>query len=281
VRLAAGLALALATAVAFNWAWVVQHSAASQMPPLSVRRPIVSLRMLFSHRQWLVGFLTGIGGWVFYVIALALAPLSLVQAASAGGVGLLALFAQRAAGAPLPRRDWIGVAIAVGGLALLALSLAGGSDRGGNGSWVAIAVWLAASWVAAALAAGPGARFVAAGAGFGIAAGTLYGAGDVGTKAAVHGGAWLLFVPALLVCHGLAFVVLQLGFQRGAALATAGLSSLLTNALPIAAGVAVFHERLPGGVLGGVRVVAFACVVAGAAALARPERPPEPAPVST
>src|SRR5437764_88984 len=57
-----------------------------------------------------------------------------------------------------------------------------------------------------------------------------------------------------------------------AALATAGVATLLTNAVPIAAGIVLFHERLPGGALGAVRVLAFAAVVAGAAALAKPER---------
>ena len=76
----------------------------------------------------------------------------------------------------------------------------------------------------------------------------------------------------MLAAHGLAFVCLQLGFQRGSALATAGVATLLTNALPIAAGIALFHERLPGGALGGLRALAFAAVVVGAAALAKPER---------
>jgi hypothetical protein len=57
------------------------------MPPLSLRRPLASLRLLFAHKGWLIGFLAGIGGWVLYVAALALAPLSLVQATSAGGLG--------------------------------------------------------------------------------------------------------------------------------------------------------------------------------------------------
>ena len=280
MRLALGLVLALATAAAFNWAWIAQHSAASRLPPLSVRRPLASLRLLFSSRGWVAGFLTGIFGWVFYVIALALAPLSLVQAASAGGVGLMAVFAQRASGEPLLRREWTGVGAAVAGLALLAVSLAGGSDAGRHGSWLAIAAWLAVSALAVLVFIGPLAPFLAADAGFGIAAGTMYGAGDVGTKAAVAGGWWLAFAVPVLACHGLAFVLIQLGFQRGRALATAGLNSLLTNALPIAAGVAVFHERLPGGALGALRVVAFACVVAGAAVLARPEREGEPAPVA-
>src|SRR5262249_3574011 len=67
---------------------------------------------------------------------------------------------------------------------------------------------------------------------------------------------------------------LQLGFQRGGALATAGVSTLLTNALPIAAGATIFHEGLPGGALGAARLLAFAAVVAGAALFALPVRRP-------
>ena len=85
----------------------------------------------------------------------------------------------------------------------------------------------------------------------------------------------MLFTAAVLACHGLAFVMLQLGFQRGGALATAGVSTLATNALPIAAGMVVFGERVPAGGLGALRVLAFAAVVAGAALLARGEPQPE------
>jgi len=76
-------------------------------------------------------------------------------------------------------------------------------------------------------------------------------------------------VPALLACHGLAFVALQLAFQRGGALATAGIATLWTNALPILAGMIIFGEPLPGGVRGVARVAAFVAVVVGAALLAR------------
>lgn len=72
--------------------------------------------------------------------------------------------------------------------------------------------------------------------------------------------------------------MIQLSFQRGRALATAGLSSFCTNALPIAAGILVYHEHVPNGLLGALRVVAFICVVLGAAAVARKERVVEPAP---
>ena len=259
----AGLALALLSAFALNWGWLEQHGAAQELPPLSVRRPLWSLHLLFVHRTWLVGFLVGLLGWAFYVGALAFAPLSLVQATSAGGIGMLAALAHRRG----HEIQWPAVWIAVAGLALLGVSLAGGTSHGSTASWPALALWLGASALAAALLVP--ARFLVAGAGLGLAAGALYAAGDVATKGAVHGGAWLLLVPVVLLAHGSAFVTLQLGFQRGTPLATAGTSTLLTNALPIAAGVALFHERLPAGLLGGVRVVAFASVVVAAAMLAR------------
>lgn len=271
MRLALALILALASAFALNWGFYRQHERAAGLPPLSLLRPFASLRSLFSDLRWFVGFSVGILGWVLYVAALAFGPLSLVQAASAGGIGILALMVWRWGGVALARREWIGVGVAIGGLVALGISLLG---RGGNAhhwgthvSWVAVACWLAASGALAALFAGPGRRLVVAGAGLGIGAGFMYAAGDVATKAAVAGGWRLLFVPPLLAAHGLGFVMLQLAFQRGAALATAGVATLFTNAVPIAAGMALFHERLPGGVQGVLRVAAFGAVVAGATLL--------------
>jgi uncharacterized membrane protein len=277
-RLALGLALSLASAGALNWGYLAQHGEAQNMPPLTVRRPIHSLLLLFTNLRWLAGFFVGMGGWVLYVAALALAPLSLVQAVSAGGIGLLALLVWRTTGVDLSRREWIGVACAVAGLVLLGISLAGQRSGGTDGTWTAVAAWLAGSGVVAGLSAGPGSRLLAPGAGLGVAAGVLYGAGDVGTKAVVGGGAHLLFAVPVLACHGFAFVALQMGFQRGGALATAGVATLFTNALPIVAGIALFHEPLPGGALGVLRVLAFGGVILGAVVLARANSSVEPPP---
>jgi hypothetical protein len=268
-HIALGLALAIASAAAINGGYYVQHGAATRLPPLTVRRPLRSLALLFRNAPWVGGFFAGIGGWVLYVVALKLAPLSIVQAASAGGIALLALLVGR-----LSRRELGGVVVSVAGLILLGLSLIHTTAPSGRGAWTSVALWIAISLAVAAFAAGPLASVLAGGAGLGIAAGVLYAAGDVGTKAAVSGGARLAFVPALLACHGLAFVALQLGFQRGSALATAGLATLWTNALPIAAGTLLFAESLPAGARGVARIAAFVCVVVGAVVLARPEPAP-------
>lgn len=266
MSIAAGLVLALASAAALNAGWITQHDAAQRLPSFSLRRPLRSLRSAFSDTTWLAGFLVGVAGWALYVGALALAPLSIVQAASAGGIGLLAVLARRR-GETVTRAHRLAVAVSAAGLLLLGASLAGGTGGAAAPAPAALAGWLMLSAAIASLAAFPLSP-LAAGAPLGIAAGILYAAGDVTTKAVTFAGGWLFLVPLVLAAHGAAFVALQFGFQRGGALATAGTASLLTNALPIAAGLLLFHEPLPGGVLGACRLVAFACVVGGAAALA-------------
>jgi hypothetical protein len=265
--LAVGLGLALLSAAALNWGFFAQHGAVAGMPPLRVRHPLRSLALLFRDLRWLAASTTGLAGWALYIAALTLAPLSLVQAVSAGGIGLLALLAARG-GAGLHSREWLGVGLAVGGLVLLAASLGGHVTGSSAGSWKPVTGWVLLSLVVAGVAVVLDRRALAAGAGFGAAAGLLYAAGDVATKAAILGHFALVFVPLLLLSHGLGFTSLQLGFQRGGVLATAGVSTLLTNALPIAAGTFVFGEHLPGGSAGVERVTAFASVVAGACLLA-------------
>jgi hypothetical protein len=278
VNLAGGLALALASTLALNWGWVAQHGAAAAMPPLSLRRPLASLALLFRNLRWLAGFSAGLGGWVLYVAALALAPLSLVQAVSAGGIAVIAVLAWRRQDGSPPRSEVLAVAAGMTGLLLLAISLHGTAPSPSAGRWAPVALWLGISLGAAALAAGPGSRLLAGGAGLGAAAGLLYAAGDAGTKFALGGGSRYALAPAIPALHGLAFVCVQLAFQRGGALATAGTASLLTNAVPIAAGIVLFGERPPAGALGVVRVVAFACVVAAAALLARKDAEPAAGP---
>jgi hypothetical protein len=263
----AALGLTLVSACLINWGYLTEHAAASRLPPLSARRPLRSLALLIGSRRWLAGFAAETTGFALYVAAVALAPLALVQAVAAGGIGVLAFLVSRTTGTRLDPRERLGVLVAIGGLALLAVSLAGGSEHGTAAGWLPITMWLGASVGAAILAATSGATVLRGGAAFGVAAGILFGAGDVATKVVVGGGEQLLLAPAMVGFYGAGTIVLQLGFQRGRALTTAGIATLGTNAIPIAAAMTLFAEPLPGGALGAVRIAAFAAVVAGAVAL--------------
>jgi hypothetical protein len=259
VETALGLGLGAVSSVAINGGYALQHASASALPPLEWRRPLHSLALLLRSGRWTVGVVSTLAGWALYVAALAIAPLSLVQAASAGGIVVLAI-----GGPPLTRAELVGVSASLGGLLLLALSL-GSETSSTDGNTTAVIVWM----VASAGVAGVTARLLPPGAGLGTAAGVLYAAGDVGTKAALAGGARLFFVPALLACHGAAFACMQLAFQRGSKLMTAGAAVLWTNALPIVAGTVLFGESVPSGWQGVARVAAFALVLVGAVALSR------------
>jgi hypothetical protein len=266
---AAALVATLISACALNVGYLIEHSVASKLPPLSPRRPLHSARLLLGQRRWLFGFGVEAMGWLLYVLALALAPLSLVQATAAGGVGILAVMVSRYRKVPLTRLERGGVALSVAGLILLGVSLAGAHGEGSNGSYLAVGVWLGASLFGALAAARLLPRLVGGGPAYGVATGVLFAAGDVSTKATVGGGGRVVFVAGLVCCYALGTMVLQAGFQRGNPLTTAGIATLFTNALPIVAGETIFAEPRPQGWLGIVRVVSFGVVIAGAVALSR------------
>jgi hypothetical protein len=274
VQIALALAITVVSACCLNAGYLLEHSVASKAPALSLRRPIASLRSLLGNRRWLAGLGAEAGGWILYVVALALAPLSLVQATAAGGIGILAVMVSRFTHVPLSMRERVGAGVSVVGLALLGVSLLGEHGEGSAGGYLWVAVWLIASAAAAGACVWLLARVIGGGPAWGIAAGILFAAGDVSTKMAVTGGREnIAFLVCLIVFYGVGTVLLQAGFQKGSALTTAGLATLLTNALPIAAGMTVFGEPLPAGWIGAVRIAAFAAVVAGAVLLATRAKP--------
>jgi hypothetical protein len=267
---AVALGLALASTVLVNLAYLREHDAAAALPMLSLRRPLQSARALLTDRSWLVGFAMETAGFGLYVAALALASLALVQSISAGGIGLLAYVSARVTGRPLGSRERYGVLLSILGLVALAVSLAGGSGEGGKGSTAAIILWLAATAGAAVLVVSLGRTMLGVAVAEGIAGGLFFSIGDVSTKVATQGGIRLIFVVPVILGYTLGTWLLQLGYQRGGALTVAGLATLLTNALPIAAGTIVLDEPVPSGVYGALRILAFAAVTVGAILLARP-----------
>lgn len=277
MQIALALVLTILSACALNLGYLLQHDVAARLPPLSLRRPIASARSLLAEPRWLIGSGIQAGGFGLYVVALALAPLSLVQATAAGGIGILAIMVSRITHVALTKSERIGTVISVLGLALLGVSLLSTHGEGTGATPVWVAIWLGASTAGAILCLGPLARPIGRAPAWGLASGILFAAGDVATKMAVSGGlANVAFLLCLIAFYGAGTAVLQAAFQRGGALTTAGLSTLMTNALPIAAGMVLFHEPLPSGWIGAIRVAAFAAVVAGAVLLGTHSKGTEP-----
>jgi hypothetical protein len=257
------------SAVAVNWAYTREHDAVVGLPPMSPRRPLRAAAALLRSRAWLSAFGTETAGWLVYLAALRLAPLALVQAVSASGIAVLALAGARGHPLRLPRRELLAILLAIGGLVVLGISLVGSHPTDHVPSAVHAVVWLGAcAGAAAALSVvRPNLSHAAL---LGLAAGLLFSGGDISAKLVVHGGAWLLAALPLVGFYALGSIQLQSAFQHGDAVTAAGIATLTTNAVPIAAGILLLHETLPGGANRVLQVAAFVLIVVGATLLTDP-----------
>ena len=273
-----GLALGFVSALLANTAYSLEHDAAAALPSLSPRHPLQSARLLIGARQWLIAFAAETAGWLMYVVALRLAPLALVQAIGASGVGVLAFATARGHPSRLARRERSAVILAFAGLVLLALSVTGRQELDHRPSAVGVIVWLAA-------AAGVAVFFIiqptrsARAASLGLAAGLLLSDGDISAKLIGYRGPWLIALASLIVAYSIGSIVLQSAYQRGDALTAAGTSTMVTSGVPIVAGFVLFGETLPHGIRAAAQVAAFACLVLSAVALEHPQAPAADTPV--
>jgi hypothetical protein len=269
---AIALVLAAVSTTLINVAYLREHEAVIALPALRMRRPIESAQLLLSNRRWLIGFAMETTGFLLYAAALALAPLALVQSVAAGGIGVLAFVSSRMRGHRLHRQESAGVLLSVIGLIALGVSLAGGSGDGDHGATGSIVLWLVVSGAVALAVLSVGRPLLGAAVANAIAGGLFFSIGDVSTELATEGGARIGFALTLVLGYVLGTALLQAGYQAGTALTVAGIATLLTNAVPIAAGTIVLDEPVPSGALGGLRIAAFALVSVGAFLLARPDR---------
>jgi drug/metabolite transporter (DMT)-like permease len=235
--------------------------------------------VLLRDRRWLIAFGAESAGWLMFVAALRLAPLALVQAVAASGVVVLAFRTARGHPSRLARREQVAVVLAIAGLVLLSLSLVDTPESDQHPAAIGTIIWLAACGAGAALLIAIPTRFGRA-ASLGLAAGLLFADGDISAKLIGYGGVWLLALLTLIVAYAVGTSVLQSAYQRGDALTAAGTATMVTNAVPIAAGFVLFGESLPHGARAVLQVAAFACLVMGAVALGHQQPPPaaKPAP---
>jgi hypothetical protein len=272
MQLSVGLTLAFISTIVVNWAYSREHDAAAAMPAFSPRRPVRFVSLLLGNRRWRVGFAAESAGWLVYVAALRLAPISLVQAICASGIAVLAFATAHGHPSRLARHEQIAVLIAVAGLVLLSFSLVDTRQVDHSPAWRPVALWLGCT-AAAALTLARTNVGLARGPALGLAAGLLFAGGDISAKLVVYGGIWFVAVVTLVLCYALGTSILQGAFQHADALTGAGLATLATNAIPIAAGFVVFGEELPRGARGALQLAAFTSLVAGAALLARVRAP--------
>ncbi|HEX6116732.1 MAG TPA: hypothetical protein VFY99_06490 [Solirubrobacterales bacterium] len=278
----AGIALALASAIATSVGFLLKHRGAVLAPPVRVRHLLRSAADLFRSRWFALGWLVAVGAWVLHVGALALAPLSIVQAVLSGGLVFLAVFAERFFGFRLGRRQWAGVALTAVGLVVIGLT----SESDGPPRHYAVAALIAieCGGLVACLAVASASthhRIPSAAQGMilGAVAGALFGISDIAIKFLVDdtaSGILELISPwtaAAVIASVVAFYASARGLQIGPGVEVIALTSVAANLVAIVGGILVFRDPIGSGTVEIVgRMAAFFLVIAGAALIPGPVR---------
>lgn len=281
-----GVALALSCALATNVGFLLKRRGALTAPAVNARQPLRCAADLFGSRWWTIGWLVALAAWLLHIGALALAPLSTVQAVLSGGLVFLAVLAERYFGFELKRRQWAGVVVTSAGLAVIGLT--SGRVSGSGASLAALISVEAAVFACGALLVLGSIRLDWShrreGMALGLAAGALFGVSDVAikflTQAAADGvlalvSPWLL---TALVAWVVSFYVSARSLQLGPGLEVIAFTSVTANAVAITGGILVFHDTVGSGSVQIVgRVLAFLLVIAGAALMPAPTRMTHPA----
>src|SRR3984885_4037461 len=234
-----GITLALACALATNVGFLYKHRGACEAPAVDMRHPLSTAKALFSSKLFALGMVIASGAWIFHVAAMAVAPLSLVQAVLAGGIVLLAVMAERTLGLRIGRRQWAGLAMTAGGLVLLGVSLPavhGAHSRFSVPGMIAFEAGLIAMGTLLIMGPRIGAPRHHHGVMLGAASGILFGVSDVAIKAltgmiGAHGvlglaSPWLIVTVAASI---VAFYASAKGLQDGQAIPVIAVTSTAAN----------------------------------------------------
>jgi drug/metabolite transporter (DMT)-like permease len=290
-----GLVLALASALATSAAFLFKQRGAVAAPAVDGRHPLLSAAGLFRSRWWTIGWLIALGAWLLHVGALALAPLSIVQAVLSGGLVFLAVLAECFFGFHLGRRQWIGLVVTAAGLAVVGFT---------SGKLHTESSSLAAMIAVECSVLAIGGLLVLAsvkldnthrkqGMILAVAAGALFGVSDVAIKYLTHAtqsGVLAVINPwlaAALLAMVVAFYASARSLQLGPGIEVITFTAVAANVVAISGGILIFHDPIgsgPAQVAG--RVLAFCFVVVGAGLMPAPtraknvRRPPESAAIA-
>lgn len=265
----AGLLIAFLSSAFNNASYFIQHRALDDGPEIAIIKPIASLKGLLGRPVWLLGGLSGLLGMILYVVALSLAPLSLVQVFLAGGLILT-----------VPLSVWItkhaptggelrGAALMTAALVLLGVgSAADGPTNHFDPVVLAVFIAVAGGVSGVIILFARGSRSAEA---IGLAGGLLFGVADALFNALVgvfqhHGVPGLLESPWTWACVAAsiaAFAAFQTALQRGRgkSLGVVALMTAGTNVTAVGAGFIVFGDRLgSSGLWSAVHVGCFVAV---------------------
>ena len=301
-----GVVVAVCSAALYDAGYILEKQALATLPALP-HRPIPLIRTVVRSPRWLAGFVSMLGGLALQLVALTLAPVTVVQPVLAAGVLALVVAGRALLGERLGPRERTAVALVVAAVLAIAVSagpgarLARAAPAGRFAAMVALVMGLAAAagWVAVRSGAsaadprieapdGPG-RSVSGRRhflGLAVAAGLLYGIGALAEKAVATRLVGRGLVDGAVSALGTAYpwvflvatfggmMVFQVGLQRQPASLLVPFSNVISSGCALVGASVVFGELLiPAGWWSVPRWLGFAAVLAAVAVLGADRQP--------
>jgi uncharacterized membrane protein len=251
----AAIILALIASIGFAVSVSYQKKAAVKLPKLTFPPRGRDLWAFIKNIPWLLAFILSVVSWVMYMVAMGYAPVSIIQPLIGFSLVILALFAVWHLKERLTAGEWIGVAIVVGGIALLGVS-AEAKEAGdfttidvpvmviflGGLTAITIAAWLVER-------ARPGTLNIELL--LGALSGLFLGAAAILSRVmmlSLRAESFVLFgiLCAIVVALNLGSVGLQQGgFQRGRAMTINAILTVLNKIIAVVGGFLFMGEALP------------------------------------
>jgi drug/metabolite transporter (DMT)-like permease len=263
-----GIAVAAVATTSYNVGLILEKRALRRLPPIDARRAVALLRTVLLDPAWMIGFALMSCGLGFQVVALTLAPVSVVQPVIGSGVVILVVLSAVVLRERLGRLEFgcvLAVVVAISAIALSATGAAGHVGHQSSGlliTAVAVPTCLAALAIASTslrTSAHGKHRMPAIGVAYGISSGLLYGVATLALKALSgdifhHSARVTDVVLAVLtspypyltvVCSAVALLIFQTGLQRCRVSIVGPVSNITGSVFFLIAGTWLFGERLP------------------------------------
>jgi drug/metabolite transporter (DMT)-like permease len=278
--LAQSLALGLVADLLLACGLMMMKIRADALPMARGRGTFSAVMAWIRDPVWIGGLAVQAAGYALYMVALAGAPVSMMAVAMQGGIALFVVLAVALLGERARIWEWLGIGAFLVAVLMLAGSLNAGAPQGPLDARALAIASVAAVAITLMLLMLPDLRqngaatAIASGIALGFAglytkplADRLASSPDLAAFAAV-----LLTSPytyLTIVTNVAGLVMLQNSFAMGRGIIAMPLSSAISNVIPIAGGIAVFGEKLPGEPFAAaMRAGAFVLTIVASAALA-------------
>lgn len=268
-----GIAVAALATTSYNVGLILEKRALRRLPPIDARHAVALLRTVLLDPAWMIGFALMTCGLGFQVVALTLAPVSVVQPVVGSGVVILVALS---AVVLRERLGWLelgcvlAVVVAIGAIALSATGAAGEVGHQASGLLIAAVavptcmVALAVGFTSLGTSAHGKHRAPAIGVSYALSSGLLYGVATLALKALsgdifhhsaplAAGGATDLVLAVLtspypyltFACSAVALLIFQTGLQRCRVSIVGPVSNITGSVFFLVTGTWLFGERLP------------------------------------